>query len=77
MILTFDIVEPTMGMEAPPEYESLNMKAFDRTFWHSEHFVPVGPQDEWNMDVIPDFLEWMRKRGANYIVAGAAFFKRD
>lgn len=76
IILTFDIVEPTMGMDAPPGYESLSMEDFDELLWNSDLFVPARPEDQWNTEAIPDFLQWMRERRANYVVGGAAFFKK-
>ncbi|MBN2374332.1 class I SAM-dependent methyltransferase [bacterium] len=76
MILTFDIVEPAMGMESPAGYESLSMKGFDDLIWNSNLFVPARHKDEWNTEAIPDFLRWMREHKANYVVGGAAFFKK-
>lgn len=76
--LSFDICEPGMGMTFPQwNGRALTMKEFEEVVWRNSGFVN-NPEPEWNIEDIPEFIEWHLKSADhhNYTVGAAVLRKR-
>jgi SAM-dependent methyltransferase len=74
--ITFDLVEPSMGMHYPREETPLTLDDFEEQVWFHPAFANTE-KPEWNLEDIPEFLAWHSATHPNhtYVCAGAILQK--
>jgi SAM-dependent methyltransferase len=75
--ITFDLVEPEMGMAYPRNETPMTLKTFEEQIWFHPAFGNTrSPQ--WNLSDIPDFLAWHHSTHPthSYVAGGAILQKR-
>lgn len=74
--ITFDLVEPSMGMHYPREETPMTLKSFEDQVWFHPAFGNTE-KPHWNLEDIPEFLAWHSATHPNHTyIAGGAILKK-
>jgi polysaccharide pyruvyl transferase WcaK-like protein/SAM-dependent methyltransferase len=77
--ISFDICEPEMGMTFPEwNGKALTMVEFEELIWDHPGFDTSGNRPKWNVEDIPEFLEWHLQSASyhNYVVGAGILTKK-
>jgi SAM-dependent methyltransferase len=80
LAISFDICEPEMGMTFPEwNGNALTMKEFENIVWNHPDFDNGDHSPEWNIEDIPEFIQWHLQSAPyhNYVVGAAVLRKKN